>query len=458
MENGFLEFCMSMTISKNPLNVWLRSGPSLGAKPEADARALTAYVASGAKFLELLGPKSARSLEQAALASDIHEACRAVRRRFMALHADWLYDTLTQGFTIRRTLRELVFGAAERCPGLVPTLTQIAQERTLLQSDKEGYEIDQALFLHALLSSQKIGRHIVESALRPTVRAVKLLGSFRKSARLDFNSVSIERRGNAAYLTINNPSCLNAEDDRLVEDLETAVDLALLDDDVSVGVLRGGLMNHPRYAGRRVFSAGINLKALHAGQISFVDFLLQREFGFINKIFRGLLIEDDSGRTDHWSRTARMLEKPWMACVDSFAIGGGAQLLLVFDHVIAAADSYFTLPAAQEGIVPGVSNLRLLRYLGGRKSRQVILFGRKIEAHEADASLLFDEVVDSAELDAAIERGVEQLSSPAVVANRRMLNLAEEPLNDFLQYAAEFVLTQAERLYSPDVTSKTWRK
>ena len=449
---------MSLTISENPLNEWLRSGLSLGGNPEEDARALAGYVASGAKFLELLGPKGTRSPEHEALASDIHGAGRALRRRFMDLHADWLYGELTHGFTIRRTLRELVFGAAERCPGLVPTPTQIAQERTLLQSDKEGYEIDQALFFHALLLSQKIGRHIVESALRPTVRAVKLLESFRNSSRLDFDSCSIERRGNAAYLTINNTSCLNAEDDRLVEDMETAVDLALLDNDVRVGVLRGGLMNHPRYAGRRVFSAGINLKALHAGQISFVDFLLRREFGFINKILRGLLPDDETGRTDYWIVTARTLEKPWLACVDSFAIGGGAQLLLVFDHVIAAVDSYFNLPAANEGIVPGFANLRLLRYLGGRKSRQVILFGRKIEAHEPDASLLFDEVVDSAELDAAIERGVQNLSSPAVIANRRMLNLAEEPLNVFLQYAAEFTLAQAERLYSPDVLSKIWRK
>ncbi|HEX5085927.1 MAG TPA: (3,5-dihydroxyphenyl)acetyl-CoA 1,2-dioxygenase DpgC [Blastocatellia bacterium] len=449
---------MSLAISENTLNTWRRSGPSPGAAPEEDARALADYVASGAKFLELLGPKRSRSPEQAALASDIHGACRALRRRFMALHADWLYDALTHGFKIRRTLRELVFGAAEQCPGLTPTPAQIVQERALSQSEKEGYEIDQALFFHAMLRSQKIGRHIVESALRPTVRAVELLGSFRNSSRLDFDSVLIERRGNAAYLTINNTSCLNAEDDRLVEDLETAVDLALLDDSVSVGVLRGGVMNHPRYAGRRVFSAGINLKALHAGQISFVDFLLRRELGFINKIFRGLLLDDEAGRPDHWGATARTLEKPWIACVDSFAIGGGAQLLLVFDHVIAAVDSYFSLPAAQEGIVPGFSNLRLLRSLGGRKSRQVILSGRKIEAHEPDASLLFDEVVNSVELDAAIERGVQQLGSPAVVANRRMLNLAEEPLDIFLQYAAEFALAQAERLYSPDVLSKIWRK
>lgn len=150
----------------------------------------------------------------------------------------------------------------------------------------------------------------------------------------------------------------------------------------------------------------------------------------------------------------RVLEKPWIAAVDSFAIGGGAQLLLVFDLVIAASDSYFSLPAAQEGIVPGFANLRLSRFLGSRKARQLILCGRKIWAHEPDAHLLFDEVIDPTEIDTAVERNVQQLSSPAVVANRHMLNLAEEPLELFLHYASEFALIQAERLYSQDVLGK----
>lgn len=214
-------------------------------------------------------------------------------------------------------------------------------------------------------------------------------------------------------------------------------------------------MTHPRYAGRRVFSTGINLKALRAGEISFVDFLLRRELGYINKILRGLLLESDG--VDVYDKPVRTLEKPWIAAVDGFAIGGGAQLLLVFDRVIAAADSYFSLPAAQEGIIPGVANLRLTRFLGSRKARQVILCGRKIWAHEPDAGLLFDEVVEPMEMDTAVERNVLQLSSPAVVPNRHMMNLAEEPLELFLQYASEFAMLQAERLYGQDVLDKISR-
>src|SRR5690606_32303152 len=134
----------------------------------------------------------------------------------------------------------------------------------------------------------------------------------------------LERRDGVAHLTMCRDDCLNAEDGRQVDDMETAVDLALLDPAVHVGVVRGGTMTHPRYRGRRVFSAGINLKALHAGEISLVGFLLRREVGYISKPVRGLLVERD----DAW-RSATV-EKPWVAAVDTFAIGGGCQLLLVF--------------------------------------------------------------------------------------------------------------------------------
>jgi (3,5-dihydroxyphenyl)acetyl-CoA 1,2-dioxygenase len=445
---------MSLHCENTSLSAWLQVCPSLGDSPETDAQALAQYAQAGEALLDSLGPKPSRSHEQTLHAERIHAACRTLRRRFLVLHVDWLYDVLTEDFSIHKRLQELAFEAATRCPGLVPTVEQIRRERKRLQRDKEGYEIDQAAFFHALLRSPKIGIHIIESMLLPTARSLEIIKSFQAVDRLDLGSVLLERRGCAAYLTIKNTYCLNAEDDRLVDDMETAVDLALLDDGVRVCVLRGDVMSHPRYVGRRVFSAGINLKALHAGQISFIDFLLRRELGYINKMARGLLGNEAVEVCDR-GRFKKTKEKPWIAAVDSFAIGGGAQILLVMDRVIAADDSYFSLPAAQEGIVPGFSALRLTRFMGNRKSRQVILGGRKIWAHEADAKLLFDEVVKSAELDAAVERNVQELSSPAVVANRHMLNLAEEPLDMFLQYAAEFALIQAERLYSQDVLNKT---
>jgi thioesterase DpgC len=378
-------------------------------------------------------------------------AVRTLRAQFMDAHADAVYDQLTAGRTASLRLGELAQAAAVAFPGLVPTAAQLAVERTRLQAGKEGREIDQGIFLRAVLRSPLAGPHLLDAMLRPTPRALRLLPEFTRTGTVITGSVKLELRGRAAHLTMTRDDCLNAEDDRQVDDMETAVDLALLDPAVQVGLLRGGEVTHPRYRGRRVFSAGINLKSLHSGAISLVDFLLRRELGYISKLVRGALVEHDGS----WHSPT--IEKPWVAAVDTFAIGGGAQLLLACDHVLAASDAYFTLPAAREGIIPGSANLRLGRCTGPRLSRQLILQGRRIWASEPDARYLVDEVVEPSNLDMAIERSVARLQCPGVIANRRILNLAEEPQEDFRRYMAEFALQQALRLYDEDVLEKVGR-
>ena len=392
-----------------------------------------------------------RSLPEQATAKAAHDAARETRGLFMDAHAEAVYDELTDCRDRYSRVPELVAAAAAAFPGLVPTAEQMAAERARPQASKEGREIDQGIFLRGVLRSPVAGPHLLDAMLRPTPRALRLLPEFSRTGQADLGSVRVERRDGAARLTMCRDDCLNAEDNQQVDDMETAVDLALLDPGVRAGLLRGGEMSHPRYRGKRVFSAGINLKALHAGGISLVDFLLRRELGYIHKLVRGVLAEDGP----RWQSPTSA--KPWVAAVDGFAIGGGMQLLLVFDHVIAASDAYLSLPAAQEGIVPGAANFRLARCVGPRLSRQVILEGRRIWASEPAARLLVDEVVEPPELGEAAERSLDRLQSPAVVANRRMLNLAEEPLDEFRRYMAEFAVQQALRLYSEDVIGKVGR-
>jgi thioesterase DpgC len=86
-----------------------------------------------------------------------------------------------------------------------------------------------------------------------------------------------------------------------------------------------------------------------------------------------------------------------------------------------------------------------------------VLGGRRIFAGEPEARLLIDECHDGPDLDAAAERATERLRGAAVVVNRRMLNLAEDPPDMFRRYMAEFVLQQAFRIYSPDVIDKVSR-
>ncbi|UXA53240.1 enoyl-CoA hydratase/isomerase family protein [Xanthomonas prunicola] len=397
--------------------------------------------------LAALPPRVQRDALHTRRAAAIHARCRSARMDFMRRHGDWLYGTLTQHRTLALRLDEVLHAAAKLVPGLLPSQAQWAQDGACIQSEKEGWEIEQGIVLWGVLRQPECGHHLIESLLRPTARALDLLPEFRSQGHLQIGPIHLQRRDGVAWLTVANQTGLNAEDNALVEAMEVAVDLALLDDQVTVGVVRGGPMQHPKYSGRRVFCSGINLQHLHQGKISFVDFLLRREFTYLNKLRRGLCWPG-ADALEH------SIEKPWVAAVDTFAIGGGLQLLLVFDHVVAERDAYFVLPAAKEGIVPGSANLRLGLRAGQRVSRDMILRGRIIRAEEPDAAGLVDDVVDAGDMDAAIARAVEQMRSEAVAPNRRMLCIAQESHEDFRRYMAEFALVQSSRIYADDVLAR----
>jgi thioesterase DpgC len=425
----------------------------LSGEPGQDAQRLTRYVQARERMLGELPAKPHRSGGQQRQADDALESCRTARRAFLTRHADAVYDALTDHRVSYLRLAELVDAAAACFPGLVPDRARMADERRRIQAEKEGFEIDLAALCAAVLRSPRSGRHLIDAMRLPTPRAVEFSDRFRRTGRVELASVLLERDGYAARVTFHNDHCLNAEDNQLIADLETAVDLALLDEDVRVGVLRGGVSELPRYAGKRVFSAGINLKDLRNGAISLIDFLLGRELGYINKIVRGLLPGRPGGRS-----LPQAVQKPWIAAVETFAIGGGMQLALVADHVIADSEAYFSLPAADEGIVPGLANLRLPRVAGGRLARRIILGGLRVAATDPEARVLCDQVVPTAGMDAAVDRAISGLASPAVIANRRMLCLAEEPIDQYREYLAEFAVVQAERIYSPDVLAKVERR
>ncbi|GAA2048262.1 hypothetical protein GCM10009839_62160 [Catenulispora yoronensis] len=425
--------------------------PRLSGSLGRDTIALADYVQAVEAPLETLPPRAERTPAQQHTAQTALDAARAARTSFLRRHVEAVYDRLTDNGDAHPRLEALVPEAAVRFPGLVPTAARMAVEEGRQQADKEGLEIDQAIFCHAVLSSPTAGAHLLASMRRPTARALELLPEFRRTGSVRLAAVHLERRGPGAHLTIVNKHCLNAEDNQHVEDMETAVDLALLDPRVRVGVLRGGVMSHPRYQGKRVFSAGINLKELHAGRISYLSFLLRREIGYLHKMQHGLA----PLQTPSWPPAP--LSKPWAAGVEAFAIGGGAQILLVLDRVIAASDAFVSLPAAQEGIIPGVSNLRLGLGVGGRLPAQMILWDRKLAVTEPEAAALIDEVVAPEDMDAALEETVRRLSAPAVVVNRHMLALAREPIEAFRIYLAEFALQQALRIHADDVLAKVGR-
>ncbi|MFC1421412.1 (3,5-dihydroxyphenyl)acetyl-CoA 1,2-dioxygenase DpgC [Streptacidiphilus cavernicola] len=420
----------------------------------ADATRLGSHLGPLRHALDALPARPDRTPDQQRNAEQLLLAARSARVAFMRTHGERLHRELTDGGAQPLRLDALAATAAGLIPGLAPTRDQIAAERRFDQVDKDGHELDQGIVLWGMLRSPQAGTRILEAMLAPTPRALALLPDFSRTGTAHLGTVAVVRDNGIAHLTLNNTRCLNAEDDQLAEDLETAVDLALLDPGTRVGVLRGGVMDHARYAGRRVFCSGINLTRLYHGQISLVDFLLRRETGYLHKLVRGLRLPG----ADPLSPDA-LHEKPWVAAVDAHAIGGGMQLLLAFDHVVAEDTAQFSLPAAEEGIVPGASNFRLSKVMGPRLARQVILGGRRIHADEPQALLFCDQVVAPEQMDKAVAQAAEALDNPSVVSNRKMLNLADEPLDAFRAYIAEFALEQAKRLYSADVIAnleRTW--
>ncbi|MEV8635765.1 enoyl-CoA hydratase/isomerase family protein [Streptosporangium sp. NPDC051023] len=376
-------------------------------------------------------------------------AARRARRDFLRRHGPAVYAAAADLAPLAAGAAGLAYAAAEIFPGLAPGREDMERESRRPQPEKAGLELDQAILFHAWLSDPATGDALIHRMRRPTPAAEDLLDGFLRTGEADLGPVLLRRDGVAGHITFRNLRSLNAEDMGMIAAMQVAVDLVLLDDTIRVGVLRGDVMTHPKYAGRRVFSAGIDLVELAAGRIPYADFLLGRELGYLGKMQHGLV--RDGGPLD-WAPD--VVHKPWIAVVDTFAIGGGMQLALVCDRVLAGTDAYFSLPAAQEGIIPGVGSLRLPRLVGPRLARQVILAGRRIQADEPEIALICDRVLDDAEMDDAVAEAIAELSAPAVAANRAMLSLAEEPPEHFRGYLAEFALRQGLRLYAPDVLAK----
>ena len=422
--------------------------PAFGASLARDAEAAGAYANDVAAALRSFGPKAERKGAKRAEAEALKAGARAVNERFFRRHAVAIYDEITNHGARALRISELVVAAASRYPALLPTPERIKEERALMQqSAKEGYEVDQGLFIAHVLADERCGMHLIHSMLKPRREALERLPEFRQSGAVDLGEAQVERRGKIGYVTVTNPRFLNAESDVTTIATEIAIDLVLLDEAIEVGVLRGGIVQHPKYAGRRVFDSGINLTHLYYGQISFVEFLIEREMGLMHKIYRG-----------HWRSESYdeqfedYVEKPWLAAVEAFAIGGGCQLLCVMDRVLAEPGSYFNLPASKEGFIPGAANLRLPRLVGIKLAREGIFFERAFRAETPEGRMICDAIVPADEMDAAIERDALQLvqaGMTSAVANRKALRVAQEPLSIYRRYMATYARQQSLCLYDP---------
>lgn len=355
-----------------------------------------------------------------------------------------LYDELTGGRTRFVRVDELCRRGAELSPEVLPSAAELAAEAARMQRDKLGVERKQGAFLAEVLGDPEAGAHLCHAMLQPHPASAARLAEYAATGALELPGASVARVGKASIVTTRNPRFLNAEDESTLEGFEIAIDVATLDPHSEICVLRGGTVEHPRYAGRRLLGAGINLTHLYQGKIRFLWFLI-RDLGLVNKLYRGVALPDLPPEQGG-------VEKPWVAVVEGFAIGGHCQILLTVDYTIAADDAYLTLPARKEGILPGAANLRLPRFVGDRIARQAIMNERRIDCASPEGRLICDAIVAPEEIDATIAGVIDRLTNAGVVSaagNRRAIRIAQEPLDAFRRYMAVYAREQAHCYLSP---------
>jgi (3,5-dihydroxyphenyl)acetyl-CoA 1,2-dioxygenase len=426
--------------SPDDATAWCVAHPELRDDFGFDSAASTRFWDLSQRLRAKLPAKTARDPDGAAASALLHRTERNLRERFLDSHVEELYGKLTARGSKFLRVDELMPEAAKLVPGLTPGAEVMAAERTRPLKEKEGLEIDHGILLSHVLAHPEAGRHLCHAMLLARAEALDLLPQLARDGSVDLGAASVSRAGKASIVELRNPRALNALDETTLAPLETAIDLAILDPASEVAVLRGGAVEHAKYAGR-IFSAGINLTHLYQGKIPFL-FYFQHVMGYENKILRGVARRDASPD----DLAASTVEKPWIAAVDTFAIGGGCQHLLVMDYVLADADAYLTLPARKEGIIPGMANLRLPRFLGDRLAHQAIMYGRRIDCGSLEGRLICDEIAPADRMDAALVQVIENLTSSGIVSavgNRRQLRIGQEPLDLFRRYLALYAKEQA---------------
>ncbi|MBC8258475.1 MAG: enoyl-CoA hydratase/isomerase family protein [SAR324 cluster bacterium] len=392
------------------------------------------------KWLNRLPLKSERNEKQLQAGKLLVNAMAGLCWKFTRTHRSRIFAEARKSCKRPFRLEALAESAAELCPGVYPSLVELGAEQSLFLRDKDGLELHQGMLFSQWFSDEEIGNILIRDMRQPLPESLDRVDELLKTNVLDLEYARIEIYGEVATIFLKNANYLNAEDDSTLGATETAVDLALLHPEVKVGVLRGEKVAHPKYAGRRIFSAGINLTKLYQGTQSYL-FYLTRELGLVNKLFRGFCGPEWLGdELEHGK------EIPWIAVVEGFAIGGGCQYLLVMDYVLAESGSYLNLPARKEGIIPGCANLRLPRMVGDRIAYEAILFDRQFPVEAPESRMLVNEVCSSQEIDHQLHLVLDRVTGSGLVSasgNRKTLRSGAETIESFRNYMAQYAYEQA---------------
>jgi len=217
-----------------------------------------------------------------------------------------------------------------------------------------------------------------------------------------YQNIIVETRGKVGVVTLNRPQTLNALSPELMRELAAALDAFESDDNVGCMIVTGS---------DKAFAAGADIKAMKAK--SYMD------------VFKEDFI------TAEWERVSRC-RKPVIAAVAGYALGGGCELAMMCDFIIAADNARFGQPEINLAIIPGAGGTqRLPRFVGKSKAMEMVLLGqaRMMDAAEAERVGLVSRVVPLADLMSEAMKAagrICELSLPVVMMAKESVNRAFE--------------------------------
>ena len=222
----------------------------------------------------------------------------------------------------------------------------------------------------------------------------------------DYETILVEQRDAVTLVTLNRPQALNALNSQVLADLIHAFSVFDADDSQLCAVLTG--------SGDKAFAAGADIKEMAdkpAAEMYAEDFF--------------------SGWTDDFTRAVR---KPWIAAVNGFALGGGCEVAMMADFIIASENAKFGQPEIKLGVLPGMGgSQRLTRAVGKSKAMDMCLTGRMMDAAEAERGGLVSRVVphdDMLDEALAAAAAIASMGPLAAIANKEAVDAAFETTLD----------------------------
>ena len=217
---------------------------------------------------------------------------------------------------------------------------------------------------------------------------------------MSYQNILTETRGAVGLVTLNRPKALNALNSALMAELREALDGFEADEAIGAIVVTGS---------EKAFAAGADIKEM-------------KDRGFVDVYLSDFITRD-------WERLAQC-RKPTIAAVAGYALGGGCEVAMMCDIIIAADNSRFGQPEIALGTLPGAGGTqRLTRAIGKAKAMEMVLTGRMMDAAEAERSGLVARVVPAAEVIGEAMKLAEKiagLSRPAVMLAKEAVNRAFE--------------------------------